>query len=168
MMNLGLLLGAGVVVAAMTVGAYLKGKSGGVADDKARSDLVIAGMVNRAATDLAAANTANAATTTRLQSTKEKAEHELQAERSRAARRAAAAVATDRLVRDAIADFARGAGADPLSIAACRSDASALGDVLGDALRAHGVCVEAAEQEAGNARVLLNAWPTINREGQIK
>lgn len=167
-MNLGLLLGAGVVVAAMTGGAWFKGHSGGVAKDKARSDRVIAGMVNRAATDLAKANTANAATTTQLQATKERAENELQAERSRAARRIADATATAGLVRDAITDFARGAGADPNSVAACRSDASALGDVLGDALRAHGVCVEAAEQEAGNARVLLNAWPTVTRQGEVK
>ena len=167
-MNLYLILGAGIVVAAMTGGAYFKGHSKGVAKDKARSDLVMSGMVIRAAEDLASANATNAATTTQLQATKEKAENERQVERTRSASRIAAAVATDRLVRDQLADFARGAGGSQNTVAACRSDASVLGDVFGDALRAHGVCVEAAEQEAGNARLLLNAWPTVNHEGKVK
>ena len=163
-MNLYLILGAGVVVAAMTGGAYFKGK----AADRERSDAVILKLQTDAARDLGAANTANAETSAALQSTKEKAEHALQTERSRAATRAAAAVATDRLVRDTVTAFASGTGAGADTLAACRSDASALGDVLGDALRSHGVCVEAAEHEAGNARVLLNAWPVLNPKGEVK
>lgn len=159
-MNLYLLLGAGVVVAAMTGGAYFKGHSGGVAKDKARSDLVIAGMVTRAATDLAKANADNAAATTQLQATKERAENDLQAERSRAARRAAAAVATDRLVRDSIADFARGAGADQTSVVACLDRSKALGDLLGESVRVQNALAEDGESCEANIRALRLAWPS--------
>ena len=167
-MNLILLLGAGVVVAAMTGGAYFKGHSSGVAKDRDRSDAVLLRLQNDAAAKLAAANRANADTSATLQSTKEKAEHALQTERSRATRRIADATATAGLVRDQLAAVASGTGADQTSVTACRRDASALGDVLSDAVRVLGVCVEAAEHEAGNARVLLNAWPTLNPKGEVK
>ena len=65
-MNLYVILGAGIVVAAMTGGAYFKGK----AADRERSDAVILKMHSDAARDLGAANTANAAATTKLQATK--------------------------------------------------------------------------------------------------
>lgn len=158
-MNLYVIVGAGIVVAAMTGGAYFKGHSSGVAEDKARSDLVITGMVNRALEDLAAANAANAATTTKLQATKEKAEHELQTERSRAATRAAAAVATDRLVRDTVTAFASGAGADQTSVLACIDRSKALGDLLAESVRVQSALAEDGESCEANIRALRLAWP---------
>lgn len=163
-MNIYLLLGAGVVVAALTGGAYFKGK----AADRERSDAVILRMQNDAAAKLAAANAKNIAASNDLQATKERAEHALQAERQRAARRAADAVATDRVVREQLASLASGPGADQDSLAACRSDARNLGDVLGVALQAHGVCSDNAEAEAANARTLLAAWPAITHQGEVK
>lgn len=144
-----------VAFAGATFYAYQKGK----AADKQRSDLVIERMVSDAAQRLLEANARNAAVSANLQATKERAERELQSERQTNARRIADAVATDRIVREQITDFARGPGASEDTVAACRADARALGDVLDSALRAHAVCSGHAETEAGTARTLLRAWP---------
>ena len=137
--------------------AYKKGER----TDKQRSDLVIARMMNEANDKLLKANAIIKQQTDALQATVDKANHDLQTEKARNARRVADAVATDRLVRDELAAFARGAGADQDSVTACRADASALGDVLGTALQAHALCSGHAEAEASTARTLLNAWPTV-------
>lgn len=138
--------------------AYSKGK----AADKERSDAVIATMVSEAEKKLNAANTLIRQQADAMQANRERADRERQTERLKNERRIADAVATDRLVRDELAAFARGAGADQDSVAACRSDASTLGNVLGEALSAHRVCTASAEDEAANARALLEAWPTMS------
>lgn len=137
--------------------SYKKGER----TDKQRSDLVIARMVNEANEKLLKANAIIKQQTDALQATVDKANHDLQTEKARNARRVADAVATDRLVRDELAAFARGAGeADPAA-AACRGDAGTIGNVLGDVLQDYRTCVAGAEKEAASARTLLNAWPTV-------
>lgn len=148
--------------------AWWRGYKMGEEHDKARSDAVIAKMVSEAQAKLDAANTLIRQQNDQMQATKERAERDLQAERQRQARRIADAVATDRLVRDQITDFARGPGADQDSISACRRDASALGDVLDRALQAHRVCSESAESEAAGARALLAAWPKVEQSLQTQ
>lgn len=152
---------AALLIVAALAGLWWHGYKKGERADKARSDLVIAGMVNDANERLLKANAAIKAQTDALQANKERADRELQTERARNERRLADARATADLVRDQLADFASGPGADQDSVAACRSDASAIGNVLGAALQAHAVCSGHAEAEAANARSLLEAWPTV-------
>lgn len=152
-----------LVIAAVLAlaGMWWHGYKKGEAHDRQRSDLVIAKMVSDAQAKLDAAKAQIRQQSEQMQATKEGAERDLQAERQRQARRVADAVATDRVVREQLADVARGPGADQDTLAACRSDASALGDVSERALQAHRVCSEAAESEAAGARALLDAWPFI-------
>ena len=150
-----------IACVAALAGLWWHGYKRGEATDKQRSDLVIERMVADATKRLAEANDLIRQQTDAIQAQKEKAENELQTERQRQARRLADAVATDRLVRDQITDVARGPGSDQDTLAACRSDAAALGDVSDRALQAHRVCVEAAESEASGARALLAAWPKV-------
>ena len=157
MMNLYLLIGAGVVVAAMTGGAYFKGK----AADRERSDLVILTMQNEAAARLANANAKSIATSTQLQSTKERAERDLQTERARGARRVADAVATAGIVRDELAAFASGADPSSDTVAAAVGRTEALGLVLGESLQLQNELAAAAEAESANVRALLKAWPVV-------
>ena len=152
---------AALVIAATLAGLWWHGYKRGEAADKARSDLVIERMVAKATEELAQANALIRQQTDALQATKERAERDLQTERARNERRLADARATSSLVREQLAEFARGAGEDQNSAAACRRDASALGDVLASALQANAECTGHAEAEAGNARALLAAWPTV-------
>lgn len=158
-------IGIGVVVLTLLAGSHWKAYSEGKAADKRRSDLIIAQMVEKAQSDLAIANAIIKRQTDALQILKERSERERFEERAKNDRRIADAVATDRLVRGEIANFARGAGAAEDSLSACRSDAATLGDVLGAALQAHAICSGHAETEAANARSLLAAWP---RTGEVK
>jgi septal ring factor EnvC (AmiA/AmiB activator) len=151
-----------LLAAAALAGLWWHGYKKGEAHDKTRSDLVIANMVAEAKDRLDKANALIRQQSDQMQANRERAERDLQAERQKQARRLADDIATDRLVREQIADVARGPGADQDSLAACRSDASALGDVSERALQAHRVCVEAAESEAAGARALLDAWPKVN------
>lgn len=144
-------------------GLWWHGYKNGEKADKQRSDLVIAGMVNDAQARLNDANEKVRLQSASLQATKERAERDLQTERARNARRLADAAATSDLVRDQLAEFARGQQSGDDTLSTCRSDARALGDVLASALQAHGVCSANAEAEASNARSLLDAWPT-NKE----
>lgn len=152
---------AAILICLALAGLWWHGFKRGEAADKQRSDLVISGMVNDAQARLSSANALIKQQTDALQATKERAERDLQSEKARNERRLADAMATSDLVRQQLADFARGDGADQDSAAACRSDASSLGDVLAVALSAHGVCSGHAEAEAANARSLLNAWPVV-------
>jgi hypothetical protein len=138
----------------------------GVSSDRARSDRVIALMVLEARDRLDAHNREVRALGDELQSNLEKAEHVLQAERDTNALHVAAAAESDGRVRRAISDFARGAGATQDTLATCRDEASRLGIVLGEALRAHAISTGAAEAEAGTARALLAAWPVAGRTPQ--
>lgn len=142
-------------------GLWWHGYSKGVRTDKQRSDLVIAGMVNDAQARLASANEAIRLQSASLQANKERAERDLQSEKARNERRLADARATSDLVRDSIAEFARGDGSDSIAAAACRSDASKIGNVLGVVLSDLSVCTAGAEKEAAGARALLNAWPAV-------
>lgn len=160
-----------LVIAAVLAlaGTWWHGYKRGEAHDKQRSDAVIATMIAEAQGRLDAANAMIRQQSDAMQATKEEAERDLQAERQRQARRVADAVATDRVVREQLAEVARGPGADQDTLAACRRDASALGDVLGSALQAHAVCSGHAEEEAAIARSLLAAWPrieTVKKEPQ--
>ena len=150
-----------IACVAALAGLWWHGYKKGIATDKQRSDLVIERMVANATKRLAEANDLIRQQTDALQAQKEKAENELQTERARNERRLADARATSNLVREQLSEFARGAGEDQNSAAVCRRDASALGDVLASALQAHAECTGHAEAEAGNARALLAAWPTV-------
>lgn len=153
---LGIALAAGLLFTAATgVVAYRKG----VASDKQRSGLVIAKLQRDAAEKLASANKLIKGQGDALQANKERAEHDLQVERDIAAQWVADAVAAERVRGSQLAAFARGPGAAADTIATCRSEASALGDVLDRALLAHRVCSGHAEAEAGGARAMLSAWP---------
>lgn len=84
-----------------------------------------------------------------------------QVQETRRIERIAAGLRTerDRLQGD-IASYAAGehrTGDD--STAACRDDAAQLGELLGQALRAHGECSLAAEQHATDLRAVLASWP---------
>ena len=150
-----------IACVAALAGLWWHGYKKGIATDKQRSDLVIERMVAKATEELAQANALIRQQTDALQANKERAERDLQTERARNERRLADARATSSLVREQLAEFARGAGEDQNSAAACRRDASALGDVLASALQAHAECTGHAEAEAGNARALLAAWPKV-------
>lgn len=145
------------VTAIASAVAYHRGK----AADRQRSDLVIKTMQLDAADRLAAANAEHRATSDKLQAAKEAAEHEHQATKDRQARRLADAVATDRLVRGEVTAFASGAGSGEDTLAACRNEAGALGDVFADSLQAHRICVEQTESEAAGARLLYDGWPVM-------
>ena len=76
----------------------------------------------------------------------------------------ASRLATERLIDSVriqqLSDFAAGSrAADADSVAACRERATALGGVLGEALRTSAECAGAAEDLAGGVRALREAWP---------
>lgn len=79
--------------------------------------------------------------------------------RVRDARIAALSRAADRL-RDTAASRASGPASGD-SIAACRADAAALRDVLGEIDAEAGRLAETAERHAGEVRLLLEAWPRL-------
>lgn len=155
---------AAILICLALAGLWWHGRVTGVKADKQRSDLVIAGMVNDAQARLASANSLIKQQSDAIQANKERAERDLQTERARNARRLADAVSTAGLVRDQLAEFARGDGSDSLAASACRADAAALGDVLSRSLSAHAVCSGHAEEASSTARVLLDAWPTLKEE----
>lgn len=150
-----------LLAAAALAGLWWHGYSKGKAHDKARSDLVIANMVAEAKDRLDKANALIRQQSDAMQANKERAERDLQAERSRADRRIADQRATDALVREQLAGLAGGPGADQDSVSACVSRSKALGLVLADVLSDLGTCAENAEHEAANARALLDAWPKV-------
>jgi septal ring factor EnvC (AmiA/AmiB activator) len=147
------------VVVVTAAGCSIIAYGYGVRNDKARSDLVISKLTSEAATKLADANQENRALSVKLQVAKDKAEQDLQAERESNDKKLATLATGYSRLRNDLAAFARGPGPDKDSLAACRSEAGTIGDVLARALQAHGVCSNNAEAEAGNARLLLGAWP---------
>jgi hypothetical protein len=159
MIRLAIAIAACLAIAGLWWHGYKKGER----TDKQRSDLVIAGMVSDAQSRLAEANEKTRLLSASLQANKERAEHAAQAQKQLHERRLADQRATDDIVRGQLADFARGPGGGENPESTCRSDAQALGNVLSRALSAHGLCVNNAETEAGNARLLLESWPTITK-----
>lgn len=156
-MNPWTILGAALLVAFIGYESY----SYGVAQDRNRSDLVILKLQKEAGDKLAVANKLIKDQSDLLQSNKDAADKALQLERDRNKRRLADAVATSDLVRDQIDALARNAGSADNSLATCQREAQRIGGVLAYSLRAHGLCSDNAEAEASNARVLLEAWPTL-------
>lgn len=146
----------------MSAGAGVWSYNHGVETDKARSDLVISTLKSDAKDNLAAADKRNIDLSAQLLNTKEGAEREFQIERERNEKQLASLNSGFKRMRDEIAAVARGPGTSQDSITACRSDASALGDVLDSALRAHAICSGHAEKEAGIARTVLGSWPVIS------
>lgn len=95
-----------------------------------------------------------------LQAAVRGAEHELQREKDVGEERLAAERDANDRLRKQLTSYsapARPAGGDTL--AACRTRASALGDVLGSVLRDYAECTGAAEVNAAGVRALLSAWP---------
>jgi hypothetical protein len=150
-----------LLVCLALAGSHWKAYKTGVSDDRQRSDLVISGMVNDANERLLKANAATKAQTEALQATKERADRELQTERARNERRLADARATSDLVRDQLAEFARGKQSGDDTVQACRADAKALGVSLDTALRTSQECAGDAENESATARAVLEAWPVV-------
>jgi hypothetical protein len=62
-------------------------------------------------------------------------------------------------LRDTINDYAQASGAASDSLTSCRDRASTLGNLLSESLRVQEELATDAEREAGNARLLLEAWP---------
>lgn len=138
---------------------YKKGRD----DDRARSNLVIAKMVIKAKEDVEAASKENERLSRELLATKEKAQNDLQTEIERNNRWRHSADAGSRLMREQLADFARGADAANDSVTACRADAEALGLSLEAALRASAVCAGDAEEASASTRTMLASWPRVVR-----
>jgi len=82
-------------------------------------------------------------------------EVELQAQ----ARRVAAAAADGQRLRHQLAAFAAGGDAARDSVDACRRRAATLGQLLAEADGLAGEFAAAAEQHAGEVRLLRDAWP---------
>lgn len=143
-------------------GLWWHGYKKGEKADKQRSDLVIAGMVNDAQARLNDANEKVRLQSASLQATKERAERDLQTERARNARRLADAAATSDLVRDQLAEFARGQQSGDDTAAAASERAAELGRLLGESVQLQAELAGAAEDHAASVRALLNAWPTNN------
>jgi cell division protein FtsN len=152
---------AAVLVMLALAGLWWHGYKKGERTDKQRSDLVIAGIVNDANERLLKANALIKQQSDALQANAERARRDLQTERARNERRLADARATADLVRESVAEFARGQQPDNDSIPACRSDAKALGVSLDKALRSDLECRGDAEEANSSARVLLDAWPEV-------
>jgi hypothetical protein len=142
------------------VGLWWHGYKKGERTDKQRSDLVISKMVSDAQARLAAANETVRLQSASLQATKERAERDLQSEKARNERRLADARATSDLVRDTIAEFARGQQSGDDTAASISERAAELGRLLGESVQLQTELAGAAEDHAASVRALLNAWPT--------
>lgn len=151
---------AALLIVAALAGLWWHGYKRGERTDKARSDLVIAGMVNDAQERLAAANEAIRLQSASLQANKERADRDLQTERARNERRLADARATSDLVRDQLSEFSRGQQSGDDTAAAASERASQLGSLLGESLQLQAELAGAAEDHAASVRALLKAWPT--------
>lgn len=153
---------AAILICLALAGIWWHGYSKGKRDDKQRSDLVIAGMVNDAQSRLASANEQVRLASQALQARTDNANRTLQAERATNQRRLDDARATSDLVRQQLADFARGEQSGDDTLTSCRSDAGQIGHVLGVVLSDLGVCTAGAEKEAAGARSLLDGWPKVD------
>lgn len=150
---------AAIFICLALAGIWWHGFKRGERADKTRSDLVIAGMVNDAQSRLVSANEQVRLASAALQARTDNATRTLQAERATNQRRLDDARATAGLVRQQLADFASGEQSGDDTLAACRSDAGTIGNVLGVVLSDLSVCTAGAEKEAAGARSLLDGWP---------
>ena len=135
---------------------YAQGK----ADDRQRSDLVIATMLNEHRAALVEANALVDALNEKMRLARQGAERAQELERA-ASRATLAAVNADRagLRQQLAAAASGGVEASNDTVAACRERAAALGNVLDSALQAHAVCTAEAEDLASGVRALRSAWP---------
>jgi len=163
-----LVIGAAVAAVAITVASAAAGVIGynkGVAADKQRSDLVITTMQVEAAQKLIAANALVKQQSDNLQATKERAEHDLQAERDLNKRlrdeSVASAGAAERMRQRLAAAAAGGVAAGDDSVTSCRERAAAFGVVLGEALQAHALCTADIEDVAASYRAVRGSWPVV-------
>lgn len=116
----------------------------------------------QAATKALAQSEKNRALETHLESIKDGATHVLEQTRADLARRDAAHRADTDRVRDKLAARLAGpapSGAATDSLAACRADAAAAGELLVEGVRLQGELAGAAEHHAAEVRALLGAWP---------
>ena len=155
----------GLALAGTGVAAYWRGKVAGTAAATAERNTHWQATVDKLQADARAAVSAEAQ---RVQALQEQwrmarlgADHERERERAaNAARLAAAAADRDRL-RDELAAAAAGGVAETAdSVAACRDRAAAIGQLLGEALRASGQCAGESEDLAPELRRVRAAWPS--------
>lgn len=155
----------GLSIASYGAHKYAVGKREGIAQDRKRSDAVIAEMLADAQVRLAEEEGRRAALEEYWRLRLKEAQRAADQDRETNARRLAAERAAAGELRDQLAAYAAGrsqAGADTLS--ACRDRAAALGDaVAGTLLPALARCAGVAEDHAGGVRALLDAWPTDGR-----
>lgn len=156
---------AGMATAGAGVAGYFKGKRAATAERNAHWQGVVDKMLgdHRQAFERARADAER--TTTAITKERDDAQDQLAREvaRTQALRGdlARAVRDADRL-RDQLAAVATGGvAADQDSVAACRDRASALGRVLGEALRASEQCHLDAEDLAAGVRALRSGWPEV-------
>ena len=155
---------AGVMLAGLTgVVVGIKAYSAGREKELGVQQRIIRNMVDEHRAALDSANAKTEATEKRWKLMYEGAIHAQETERA-AARRQLAAVNDDRgRLREQLAAVASGGvEASVDTVGACRDRASALGDVLDQALHAHAVCTAEAEELAAGVRALRSAWPSAS------
>jgi hypothetical protein len=164
------ILAGGVAVGGVTywhLHAVSQARKAGIAQDKARSDGVIAKMVTQHSEALGAANAKTDATSAMLERVKQGAQDALRTanEANAKIRAAFAAVVGERnQLRDDLnrAVASGGVEASNDTVENCRSRAHAAGLVLQEALRISAVCAGDSEDLASGVRALQRAWPTVN------
>lgn len=163
-----LVVGALLAIAACAAGVsvygavkYHRGKTEGIAQDRKRSDAIIAQMLAEASTALAAANAREAALNAHWQAQLKEAQDAATQQLQLNARRLAAERAASGELRQQLAAYAAGGATESGdSIAACRERAAALGVVVAATLLpALAECAATAEDHAAGVRALLAAWP---------
>ena len=154
----------GLTVIGVGTERYFAGKSAGVAQDKARSDKVIAKMVEQHRDDLDAANARTAQASEELRQTKERMQREYTALQVENRRRLASVVAERDGLREQLSTYASGGvEASRDSVEACRDRAASLGRVLDRVVQDYAVCTGAAEDNAEGVRTLQVWSDTVER-----
>ena len=159
---------AGALVVTLLTGYHLtavsQARKAGIAQDKARSDIVIANMIDEHSRAVGAADARADAASSMLEKVKQGAQDALRTANAATAkiRAAFAAVSGERdKLRDDLtrAIVTGGVQASDDSTQACRDRAERAGLVLQEALRASAVCAGDATDEAARGRALYEAWP---------
>lgn len=157
---------AGVGISGAGVVGHWKGKRAGIAQDKARSDLIILNMVKNAQDDLIAANSRADGITAALRQKVSESEATIRIERAKVSSLRASAADAGRLRSELAAYAAGGVKAGDDTLAACRGRADALAVVSEAALSDGSQCASDAEDLASSLRAMQRAWPVmVPREG---
>lgn len=155
---------AGFVLLGVGTERYFAGKSAGIAKDKARSDAVIATMVQRHQEALDAANARVELKSEELRQTVERMQREYTALQLENRKRLASVVSERDGLRQQLASYASGGvEASRDSIEACRDRADALGRVLERMVHGYAVCTGAAEDNAEGVRTLQTWSDTVEQ-----